>query len=78
MGRTVVSGNITIPKIIQEEMETLHAYLMGAGFPYHSVSVIYRPMDGIRCYFSNNVKDKITDDVKEFISSYKATYVVNN
>jgi hypothetical protein len=56
MSKTLVSGNMTIPKIVQEEMEILHAYFMEVGFPYHSVSVIYRPMDGIRCYFSGKIK----------------------
>ena len=56
------------PISTQQQMNTVHKYLMNLGFPYHSVSVIYRPNDlGLHVIFMESVRDQVTEAVKEFI-----------
>lgn len=76
--KVMVSGNMTVPGEVQEQMQALHEHLMLSGFPYNSVTVIYRPNDlGLHCFFSKKVEDKITDEIKDAIKHCKATYSVN-
>lgn len=73
------SGAVKCPVDAQYDMKYLHEYLMKVGFPYHSVSVIYRHQDiGLHCFFSHDVKDKVTDEVKEYIKRLNATYSINH
>jgi hypothetical protein len=79
MGAIKYHGDPTlrIPVSIQEDMKILHNYFMKCGFPYHSVSVVYRPTDGLFCHFVNDVKDKVTPEVILYIKSYNANYIIN-
>lgn len=72
------SGNLITPANIQQDMQDLHRYLMDMGFPYSSVSVVYRPQDiGVCCIFSHSVKDKVDEKVIDLIKSRKANYSIN-
>jgi hypothetical protein len=71
-------GNIITPANIRIDMQDLHRHLMDMGFPYSSVSVIYRPQDlGLCCIFSYSVKDKVDEKVIDLIKSRKANYFIN-
>ena len=53
----------------------MHYWLMKEKFPYHSVSVIYRPQDlGFHVIFSDSVKDMVTERVKQYIQSNEFTF----
>ncbi len=57
----------------QPFLNDMHRYLMGKGFPYHSVSVIYQH-GSFRCIFDEKVKDKVTEDVLNVMDdNYKST-----
>lgn len=44
-------------------------------FPYHSVSVIYRSLDlGLHVFFMGNVKDMVTDEIKNYINAMGFTF----
>lgn len=57
------------------KMKRMHKYLMNKGFPYHSVSVVYQY--GFSVIFSNNVKDMVTDEIKEHIENNEFHLVIN-
>ena len=43
---------------VRRRMEEIHLALMKAGFPYHSVSVTYRPQDlGLHIFMDESVKE---------------------
>lgn len=59
-------------------MQDIHTYLMKAGFPYHSVSIIHRHQElGLHCFFSNDVREKITNEVRQYIKDRNAGYSIN-
>lgn len=71
-------SNMNASHEMQEVLNNMHQYLMDKGFPYHSVSVIYRPQDlGYHCIFSYIVEDKIDKEIKDYLSSEKFTFSIN-
>lgn len=78
MSNVRFNGEAKSPVDAQYDMRDIHAFLMKAGFPYHSVSVIYRHQElGLHCFFSADVKDKVTNEVREYIQRLKCTYSIN-
>ena len=66
---------------IQSDLISMHDYLMGKKFPYHSVSVIYREQDtGFHVIFMENVKEMVTDEIKDYIKcmGFTFSYVGNH
>ena len=60
---------------IQFELDEMHRYLMNNKFPYYSVSVIYRQQDlGFHIFFVENVRNKITEDIREEIDRNDFSY----
>ena len=60
---------------IQSELIQMHRYLMYKKFPYHSVSVIHRYQDmGFRVIFMENVREMVTDEIREYIKAMGFTY----
>jgi len=63
------------------ELRTIHGYLMYKGFPYHSVSVIYRENDlGLHVMFMDSVREKVTDEIRGYLTSsgFGISYVREN
>lgn len=55
----------------------IHRHLMYLGFPYRSVSVIHRKQDlGYHVMFMENVKDKITNELKGYLKAHDFTYSI--
>ena len=51
------------------KLDLIHSYLMHKGFPYHSVSVVYRPNEiGYHVFIMSGVKELITDDISLCLS----------
>ena len=62
---------------IQNTLNVCHGYLMKQGFSYHSVSVIHRSQDlGFHVIFSNEVKTKITPQIKRALKNLEFTYSI--
>ena len=60
---------------IQQELDTMHRYLMYNKFPYHSVSVIHRHQDlGFHIMFMDSVKEMVTDEIKDYIKAMGFTF----
>jgi len=56
---------------IQQELLSMHSYLMYKKFPYHSVSVIHRNQDlGFHVIFTKNVKEMVTDEIRDYLKSF--------
>lgn len=63
---------------IQNTLNVCHGFLMRQGFPFSSVSVIYRSQDlGFHVIFDSSVKDKVTPLVKKALSNLEFTYTIN-
>ena len=63
---------------IQSTLNVCHGFLMKQGFPYHSVSVIYRQQDlGYNVIFANDVKDKVNDHIKRALKNLEFSYSIN-
>ena len=78
MGEFREMEGINTPYDIMIKMNDLHRWLMDMGFPYSSVSVIYRPQDiGVCCIFSDKVRDKVSKNVIDFINSHNSAYYIN-
>lgn len=57
------------------DLRFIHESLMYRGFPYHSVSVIYRQQDlGLHVFFMESVKDKVTEEVKTMLEIWGFNY----
>jgi hypothetical protein len=55
----------------QQQLNSIHSYLMYKKFPYHSLSVIHRHQDlGFHVFFSDDVKEMVTDEIKEHLAAY--------
>jgi len=51
---------------IYRDLNVMHDYLMGKGFPYSSVSVIHRHQDlGFHVFIMECEKERVTEDVKD-------------
>lgn len=60
---------------ILSNLTSMHSYLMYKKFPYHSVSVIYRKQDlGFHIILMENVKEKMTDEIKNYIKIMGFTF----
>ena len=60
---------------IDYQLKRVHSYLMSEGFPYHSVSVIYRGDDlGLHALFISEVKDKVTEVIRGRLKAYGFGY----
>ena len=60
---------------IQSQLESMHSYLMYKKFPYHSVSVIHRHQDlGLHVIFMDNVKEMVTDEIKDYMKAMGFTF----
>jgi len=63
---------------IQEQLASMHSYLMHKQFPRLSVSVIHRHQDlGFHIIFGSSVKEMVTDEIKDRIKSSGFTYSIN-
>lgn len=66
--------------ILQKErkidMNIIHRFLMTKGFPYHSVSVVYRNDLGHMVFFMEDVEDKVTEAVKSNLKLYDFDYTI--
>lgn len=60
---------------IQQQLRSIHSYLMYKKFPYHSVSVIYRAQDlYLHVIFMENVREMVTNEIKNHLKSNEFTY----
>lgn len=63
---------------VDSNLHNMHHFLMKNGFPYKSVSVIYRGQDlGYHIFISKEFEHLITDEIKSNIELSYFNYSVN-
>jgi hypothetical protein len=73
-----ISGMASLSARQAEKLTYIHGILMAKGFPYHSVSVVFQPNDGFRCYFSGSVRDKVTTEITNILKKEGVSYIINS
>ncbi len=66
---------------IQQQLDSMHRYLVYEKFPYHSVSVIHKINDlQFHVIFMNEVKPMVTEEIKGYIKAngFTFSYVTKN
>lgn len=70
-------GNMSLNANQAAKLSKIHGILMAKGFPYHSVSVVFRPNDGFCCHFADSVRDKVTSEVIDILKEEGFNYLIN-